>query len=60
MKYYRKKAGFSLSELGVRLGGIPRQNLTAIELGKRPIPKELAKQLSRIFKKPAEIFLFIE
>ncbi|PJZ51547.1 helix-turn-helix transcriptional regulator [Leptospira adleri] len=60
MKYYRKKAGLSLSELGIKLGGIPRQNLSAMELGKRSIPKDLAKQLSRIFKKPVEIFLFTE
>ncbi|EMF89788.1 DNA-binding helix-turn-helix protein [Leptospira santarosai str. ST188] len=60
MKYYRKKAGLSLSELGERLGGIPRQNLSAMELGRRPIPKDLAKQLSKIFKKPVEIFLYVE
>ncbi|MDO6383404.1 helix-turn-helix transcriptional regulator [Leptospira santarosai] len=60
MKYYRKKAGLSLSELGKRLGGIPRQNLSAMELGRRPIPKDLAKQLSKMFKKPVEIFLYAE
>ncbi|EKS07691.1 helix-turn-helix transcriptional regulator [Leptospira santarosai] len=60
MKYYRKKAGLSLSELGEKLGGVPRQNLSAMELGKRPISKELAKQLSKMFKKPVEIFLYAE
>ncbi|EMO43810.1 helix-turn-helix transcriptional regulator [Leptospira santarosai] len=60
MKYYRKKAGLSLSELGEKLGGIPRQNLSAMESGRRPIPKDLAKQLSKMFKKPVEIFLYAE
>ncbi|TGK23117.1 helix-turn-helix transcriptional regulator [Leptospira stimsonii] len=60
MKYYRKKAGLSLSELGEKLGGMPRQNLSAMELGKRPISKDLAKQLSKMFKKPVEIFLYAE
>ncbi len=58
MKYYRKKAGMSLAEFGEKLGGIPRQNLSAMELGKRPISKKLAKQLSKMFKKPVEIFLY--
>ncbi|EQA61613.1 helix-turn-helix transcriptional regulator [Leptospira alexanderi] len=60
LKYYRKKAGLSLTELGDKLGGIPRQNLSAMELGKRPISKDLAKQLAKLFKKPVEIFLYAE
>ncbi|EQA36052.1 DNA-binding helix-turn-helix protein [Leptospira inadai serovar Lyme str. 10] len=60
LKYYRKQAGLSLSELGEKLGGIPRQNLSAMELGKRPISRDLAKQLSKLFKKPVEVFLYAE
>ncbi|EMN92016.1 MULTISPECIES: helix-turn-helix transcriptional regulator [Leptospira] len=60
LKYYRKKAGLSLTELGDKLGGIPRQNLSAMELGKRPISKDLAKQLAKLFKKPVEVFLYAE
>ncbi|ULH26841.1 helix-turn-helix domain-containing protein (plasmid) [Leptospira weilii] len=42
------------------MGGIPRQNLSAMELGKRPISKDLAKQLAKLFKKPVEVFLYAE
>lgn len=60
MRLSRERAGMTQTQLGEILGGIPKQNIYEMEKGKRPIPKEVAKKLSQIFKRPIERFLFEE
>jgi DNA-binding XRE family transcriptional regulator len=57
LKIYRENAGLSQEELGKKLGNIPRQNISAMEKGRRGISKEIAKKLSIILKAPVSRFI---
>ena len=46
LRIYRENAGLTQTALGERVGGIPRQHISNMENGKRPIGKENAKRLA--------------
>jgi DNA-binding XRE family transcriptional regulator len=49
LRFYRSKSGLTQSELGKRLGGIPRQNVSGMEGGKRHIGERMARRLAAFF-----------
>ncbi len=57
IRIYRENAGLTQTELGKKLGNIPRQNISAMEKGKRGISKEMARKLSEVFKVPVSRFI---
>jgi DNA-binding XRE family transcriptional regulator len=57
MKFYREMHKFTQEELGEKLGGISRQNISSMERGSRPISKKAAIQLAKIFKVSVEKFI---
>ncbi|MEI6126252.1 MAG: helix-turn-helix transcriptional regulator [Pseudomonadota bacterium] len=57
IKVYRDNFGMTQAELGRELGNFSRQNISAIENGKRGISKETAKKLSKLFNAPLERFV---
>ena len=57
MRVYRETRGLTQDQLGKRLGGISRQNISAMEKGRRPIGKEAAKKLAEVFNTSVEKFL---
>lgn len=57
MKFYRQLYHLTQEELGKMLGGIPKQHISNMENGKRPISKKTAKQLSQLFDLPLERFI---
>ena len=46
LRIYRENAGLTQAALGERMGGVPRQHISNMETGKRPIGKENAKRLA--------------
>ena len=57
MKIYRINRGMTQDQLGQLLGGIPRQHISNMENGSRPISKKNAKELAKIFKVSIEKFI---
>ena len=57
LKIYRENAGLTQEELGRKLGKFSRQKISDMENGKRPISKEVAKKLCRLFQVPVGRFL---
>jgi len=57
MKIYREIHKMTQEELGKKLGGISRQNISHMERGKRAISKQNAKELSKIFDVPVDRFI---
>jgi DNA-binding XRE family transcriptional regulator len=57
IKIYRENAGLTQTELGEKLGNVPRQNISLMEKGKRGISKETAKKLSKVFQVPVSRFI---
>ena len=57
LKIYRINHGYTQDTLGQILGGIPRQHISNMEKGIRPISIKTAKQLSNIFKVSVEKFI---
>jgi DNA-binding XRE family transcriptional regulator len=57
MKAYRLSRGITQAKLGEMLGGLSRQWISDIENGRRPVSKEIAKNLSEIFRTSVEKFL---
>jgi len=57
LRVYRETRQLTQAELGKRLGGIPRQQISNMENGSRPISVSMAKRLAAIFNVPAERFL---
>ena len=49
MKNYRDHLGLSQAKLGEGLGELSRHKISDHENGRRPIGKELAKKLSKLF-----------
>ncbi len=57
IKVYRDNFGYSQEKLGKLLGGIPRQNISAMEKSRRGISKKIALKLSETFEVPVERFI---
>ena len=54
MRIYRENRGWTQAELGEKLGGVSRQNVSHMERGRRPISAETAIKLSRLYGTPVE------
>ncbi|OGG45685.1 MAG: hypothetical protein A3F84_14480 [Candidatus Handelsmanbacteria bacterium RIFCSPLOWO2_12_FULL_64_10] len=50
LRIYRENRGLTQAELGVLLGGIPRQHVSNIERGLRPISIKTVRKLAEIFE----------
>lgn len=48
LKAYRERAGLTQEELGRRIGNVPRQHISGMELDRRPIGREMAKRLAEV------------
>ena len=46
LRVYRENAGLTQEALGAKVGGVPRQHISGMETGRRPIGKEMAKRLA--------------
>ena len=57
MRLYRLNRGMTQKDLGDLLGGIPRQHISNMEKGIRPISKKVALKLSSVFKISVEKFI---
>ena len=57
MRIYREIHKMTQDELGNKLGGISKQNISHMERGIRPISKKTAKSLAMLFKVPADRFI---
>ena len=57
MKIYRKIHKITQEKLGEMLGGIPKQHISNMENGIRPISKITAKKLAKIFDVSVERFI---
>ena len=50
LKIYRENHGLTQAQLGEMLGGIPRQHISNMERGIRPVSLKTARKLARVFK----------
>ena len=50
LKIYRENHGLTQARLGEMLGGIPRQHVSNMERGIRPVSIKTARKLAKIFK----------
>ena len=50
LKIYRENHGLTQAQLGEMLGGIPRQHVSNMERGIRPVSMKTARKLAKIFK----------
>jgi len=57
LRIYRQNAGLTLQKLGEALGNVPRQHVSNMEKGIRPISKKTAMKLAEIFKVSVEKFI---
>lgn len=57
VRIYRENFGFTQTELGKRLGNIPRQHISNMERGSRNISLKMAKKLAKIFNVSPEKFI---
>jgi DNA-binding XRE family transcriptional regulator len=57
IRIYRENYGFTQTELGKRLGNIPRQHISNLERGSRNISLKMAKKLAKIFNVSPEKFI---
>ena len=57
LKIYRDNRGWTQAQLGDKLGGLPRQHISNMERGVRPISKNMAKRLALIFAVPPSKFI---
>jgi len=46
LRVYRERAGMTQGALGNKIGNVPRQHISGMETGRRPIGKEMAKKLA--------------
>jgi DNA-binding XRE family transcriptional regulator len=46
LRVYRENAGLTQEALGLKVGGVPRQHISGMETGRRPIGREMAKRLA--------------
>jgi DNA-binding XRE family transcriptional regulator len=52
VKIYRENRGITQEKLGKMLGDVPRQNISSMERGTRPISLKMARKLSSILGVP--------
>jgi DNA-binding XRE family transcriptional regulator len=57
MRIYRELNKLTQEQLGEKLGGVTRQNISHMERDVRPISIKVAKKLSHIFKVSVERFI---
>ena len=57
MRIYRENQQLTQTQLGKKLGNVPRQIISNMERGKRSISMATAKNLSVIFNVPVSRFL---
>jgi len=57
MKIYRENRKMTQTELGKILGGLPRQHVSNMENGVRPISKKIAIKLAKAFDVSVEKFI---
>ena len=57
LRIYRDNRGWTQAQLGDKLGGLPRQHISNMERGVRPISKNMAKRLALIFAVPPSKFI---
>ncbi len=57
VRFYRMNREYTLSQLGEKLGGLSRQNVSDIEQGRRAISKEMAHKLAKVFSTNYRRFL---
>jgi DNA-binding XRE family transcriptional regulator len=57
IKVYRQNRNMTQAELGKALGGIPRQHISNMENGIRPISKKTALKLAKLFDTSVEKFI---
>ena len=57
MKIYRENRKMTQTELGKMLGGLPRQHVSNMENGVRPISKKIAMKLAKTFDVSVEKFI---
>ena len=57
LRIYRGNVGMTQAELGAKLNGIPRQHISNMERGVRPISIKTAKKLAKIFDVSPEKFI---
>lgn len=57
LRTYRENAGLTQTALGQKIGGVPRQHISNMENGKRPIGKENAKKLAAALGVDYRVFL---
>lgn len=57
IRIYRQNHGLTQAELGRRLGEVPRQHISNMERGIRPISKKMARKLSSIFLVSVDKFI---
>ena len=54
LRIYRENKGMTQSKLGESLGGVPRQHISNMERGHRPISLKMARKLSKILTAPID------
>ena len=57
LRTYRENAGLTQTALGQKIGRVPRQHISNMEHGKRPIGKESAKKLAAALGVDYQVFL---
>ncbi len=57
LKIFRQNKNMTQAELGKALGGLPRQHISNMENGIRPISKKTALKLSKLFDVSVEKFI---
>ncbi len=57
VRIYRQAKGWTQEKLGELLGDIPRQHISNMEHGKRPISSNTARKLAKLFNVPMDRFI---
>lgn len=57
LRIYRENKGLTQTALGELLGGVPKQNVSNMEHGRRSIGLKMAKQLAKILDTPVDRFI---
>ncbi len=57
VRFFRQERGLSQARLGRLLGNVPRQNISGMERGTRPIGKDMALRLARVFEVSPDRFI---
>ena len=57
IKVFRQNKNMTQAELGKALGGLPRQHISNMENGSRPISKRTALKLAKLFDVSVEKFI---